>query len=65
MKTNIREYNEEMNVELDLHEKNARHILRAYNEAGFNSVQLDLMDILIFVKKKLPHLWGTVNREIT
>ena len=62
--TDIREYNEEMAVEIDLHEKNARHILRAFNEAGWKGVEIDLLDILTFVKKKMPHLLKLADKEV-
>lgn len=62
--TDIREYNEEMPVEIDLHEKNARHILRAFNEAGWKGVEIDLLDILTFIKKKMPYLWELADKEV-
>lgn len=62
--TGIREYTERLDVELDLQEKNARHILRAFNEAGWKGVEIDLLDILTFVKKKMPHLLKLADKEV-
>ena len=54
IKTDIREYGEEMAVEID--ERDGRKIVRAYNQAGFDSVAIDLLDVLKFVKKEMPDL---------
>lgn len=62
MKTNISEYCEEMEVEiLELDQKNDREwIIKAYNEAGCNWTEVDLVDVLRFVKKEMPELWETI-----
>ena len=65
----IREYNEEMRVEIEflLPDKfdsetvknnlgNGRWIIRAYNEGGHNSVDIDLVDIIDWVKENKPEL---------
>lgn len=55
-KTNVREYNEEMTVKIHLHHKNKRPVIIAYNEAGFQSTQVDLIDVIKWVREKYPEL---------
>ena len=54
-KTNIREYNEEMEVEIgklsefyDVGEKD-RVVIRAYNEGGCNATVVDLLDVMNWI----------------
>lgn len=56
--TPIREYNEGMTVEVDVHE--GRLVLRAFCEAGFKSTLLDILDILEYLKYEYPHVWGGI-----
>lgn len=62
MKTNIREYNEEMEVEILANDEKSRLVLVAYNEAGFNEVKVDLIDILGFVRKNMNDLWELTDK---
>ena len=51
----VREYAEEMSVELGTH-KNQRLIIKAYNEAGYNSTKVDLQDVVDWIRKNKPEL---------
>ena len=50
----VREYNEGMLVELDLAENDNRTVIVAYNEAGYNSTEVDLLDVIEWVKNNRP-----------
>ena len=52
----VREYNEGMLVELDLAENDNRTVIVAYNEAGYNSTEVDLLDVIEWVKNNRPEL---------
>jgi hypothetical protein len=62
----VREYAEEMPVHLFVdtrpNEKywkgSGRVVLKAYNEAGFNHVMVDLLDVIAWLKKNRPELLG-------
>jgi len=66
MKTNIHEYCEELEVEiLRLNKestKNHNWVVKAFtfNEGSFNSTEIDLVELLKFVKEKMPKLWETI-----
>lgn len=47
METKIKEYNEEYPVTIQK-EENGRWVINAINEGGYNSVSLDLLDIIEF-----------------
>lgn len=49
-----REYAEEFPVELDKHE--GRYIVRAFNEGGCDLTEVDLFDLLEWIKKNKPEL---------
>lgn len=49
-KLEVREYNEEMDVELRYSVEKDRLVVRSYNEAGYNSTEIDLMDLLLAMK---------------
>jgi len=49
----IREYNEESNVEIVKH-GNGRFIVVAYNEGGFKSTAVDLIDLLEWAWINMP-----------
>lgn len=55
--TPIREYIEEMTIELGFEEQSCRPILRAFVMAGFKAVEIDLLDILEFVWAEMPEYW--------
>jgi len=38
----------------------SRWIVRAYNEGGFNSTEVDLVDLLTYIKINMPDLWNSV-----
>jgi len=47
----VREYCEEMPVEIVISEHTERSVIRAYNEGGFNRVEIDLIDLLNWLKR--------------
>ncbi len=47
----VREWNEEMPVELWINRAN-RLVLRAYNEAGHNSTEIDVFDLLAWLRRE-------------
>jgi len=49
----VREYNEEMEVELNDGE---RPTVKAYNEGGYNSTEIDLIDIIEWTRVNRPNL---------
>ena len=55
----VREYAEGENVEIDAHE-NGRLIVRAINQGGHDSTEIDLQDLLIYVKNNHPILWNMI-----
>ena len=38
-----------------------RWVIVAQNEGGCNCTQVDLIDVLRFVKEKMPELWQSIN----
>ena len=56
----IREYYEGYDVEIewgDARDGNAtRYVIKAYNEGGHNSVHVDLIDVVNYVKRYHPEL---------
>ena len=45
-----------------------RWVIQGLNEGGSNGIEIDLVDLLHFVKKELPELWETTKvkeREIS
>jgi hypothetical protein len=60
MKTNIREYREQLDVEIEqlpYAELGVnRWVVYARNEAGYNGVEVDLEDIIAWVKETMPEL---------
>jgi len=80
VKTSIREYCEEMVVEVfrlelqhgELYKSvvspetyqahiDQRWVVKAFNEGGCNSTEVDLVELLEFVKKEMPELWKTID----
>ena len=49
--TDIREYNERMEVEIYFDTEFDRLVIRAFNEAGYNHVRLDVLDIIKFLRE--------------
>ena len=47
----VREWNEGMSVELWVN-RAGRLVLRAYNEAGHNSTEIDVFDLLAWLKRE-------------
>jgi len=43
--------------------KNRNWIVCARNEGGFNGTEVDLVELLRFVKKRLPEIWDSVDKE--
>jgi len=41
--------------------KNKRWVVIAKNEGGYNCTEVDLLDLLNFVKKQMPELWNTAS----
>jgi hypothetical protein len=60
METPIREYGEEMPVEIEELDNTGRLIVSARNEAGCNGTLVDLIDVLKFVKENMPDLWNSI-----
>ena len=61
---NIREYAEEYPVQIEFDKKRQRYVIIALNEGGYNSTSVDLVDLLEYVKEKMPglkNLKGTKN----
>lgn len=53
--TNIREYAEEMGVEVK-EWTNGRVVVQAFNEAGYNFTLVDLLDVIAWVRLNKPEL---------
>lgn len=54
IKTDIREYAEEMAVTII--SKNERIVIKALNEGGYNLTEVDLVDVIQWVKRNKPEL---------
>ena len=52
----IREYSEEMRVEILFSEEHKRWIVKALNEGGYNWTQVDLIDLIEWIKINKPEL---------
>lgn len=54
---------EEMNVYIgiDTQEKGRRLVVAALNEGGYNRTEVDLIDLLQFIKQNMPEIWQAVN----
>ncbi len=53
----IREYDEEMDVEIKQDkEYNNRLVIKAYTEGGYRATIVDLLDIIKWVKENKPEL---------
>lgn len=50
----VREYCEEFGVELN--DVNGRPVIMAYNEGGYNSTQVDLLDLIEWLKEHKEEL---------
>ena len=56
-KTTIaREYSEGMEVGVDREEDSNRWIVRAYNEGGHNCTEVDILDLVDWLRKNKPDL---------
>ena len=53
--TGVREYIEEMSVELHL-SGSGRSTIVAFNEGGFNSISIDLQDLINWLQLNKPEL---------
>lgn len=51
----VREYAEDMPVRLYMH-KNGRWVIEALNEAGYNGTDVDLLDLLSWLRNNRPEL---------
>ena len=40
--------------------KESRYVIIAYNEGGYNCTQVDLLELLRFVKRKMPEIWEKI-----
>lgn len=47
----VREYGEGMDVCIDKHAQNGRWIIKAWNEAGYNHVEIDAVDLYFALGK--------------
>ena len=53
----VTEYCENMGVYLDYETESNREIIRAYNEAGYNWTEIDLLELLEWSAKNKPGLY--------
>lgn len=60
--TEIREYCESLIVEVDVGD-DGRLVVRAFNESGYNSTEVDLLDVLEWVRQHRPELLCDVARQ--
>jgi len=40
--------------------KESRWIIRAHNEGGYAATEVDLVDLLIWVKSEMPEVWEEI-----
>jgi len=59
--TNIREYAEEEEVIVTEH--GDRLVVKSYNEGGYNCTEVDLLDIIDWVKANMPELLKETENE--
>ena len=52
--TNIREYAEEEEVIVTEH--GDRLVVKSYNEGGYHCTEVDLLDVIEWVKENMPYL---------
>ncbi len=57
--TEIREYAEQMSVSVE--DCEGRIVVKALNEGGYNCTQVDLLDLLSFVKNNMPDVWKDIE----
>ncbi len=55
MKTGIREYGEELDVEVEFDQEKNRWVIIANNQSGFDCTMVDLMDVVD---------WYSANRQV-
>lgn len=53
----VREHSENMKVFIS--NVNDREVIEAYNEGGYNFTQVDLLDVVDWVKRNRPELLGS------
>ena len=61
VKTTVREYNEGMAVEIDTLDD--RWIIIARNEAGYNSTQVDMVDLIEWLYRYMPEVIDKVEKD--
>ena len=54
----VTEYNEEMPVKLSYHAESKREVIVAQNEGGCNSVAIDLLQLVAWLKEHRPELFN-------
>lgn len=54
--TEIKEYSEEMTVKIGMEQETKRPIIVAWNEGGNNRTEVDLIDVIRWVKENRPEL---------
>lgn len=74
--TTVREYSEEMAVEIkrlktgdeykpsEQHKEgydNQRYVVKAYNEAGYNCTEVDILDLITYIKSNIPELFNEIK----
>lgn len=60
----VHEYSEGYGVEISNsqgEEGHGRLVVRAYNEGKYNFTQVDLVELLTWVKKNLPAIWEEIK----
>jgi hypothetical protein len=54
----VRDHNEGMTPELYLDDDSGRVVVRAFNEGSLNVTDVDLLDLLKWVRENRPDLWN-------
>lgn len=53
----VKEYCEDLDVVLTTaYSDRERLVIKAYNEAGYNSTEVDLVDVILWLRKNRPEL---------
>ncbi len=59
----VREYAEGLTVQIGTPEGEDRLVVHAMNDGGYNCTDVDLLDLLAYVRREMPEVWGGVERE--
>lgn len=53
--TGVTEYSENMDIEIDRNDNN-KLVIRAYNQGGHDCTEIDLLELVFFLKKNMPSI---------